>query len=354
MTADKHFNLWMRRAAVLFLLIMAYILMADVTIPMTPHSMVQRPVIVIAPQVAGEVTEVYVRNNQPVSAGDMLFRIDARDYQLAVEKAELALQQAQQENDELKAQLSQAAAVVREAEAEQAEKLRELKRLSLLQQQKLVSQQQLEQAASLLETATARSQAASDKYQTVVVQLGDEGEQNLRIRQAKNQLAQAQLALERTQVLAPEDGVVSNLQLVPGVQAQSRQALMSLVVTGKERISADFREKTLMNVPEHAKAWVVFDALPGQVFTAEFDSRDLGVAKGQFAANGQLAEPESSDRWVRDAQRVRVYLELNTELPANLVSGSRATVMLAATDNRLLQWLGHAQMTFISIMHYVY
>lgn len=354
MTADKHFNLWMRRAAVLFAMIFAYILLTDVTIPMTPHSMVQRPVLSIAPQVTGEVVDVNVRNNQAVKAGELLFRLDPRDYQLAVEKAELALQEASQANDGLRAQLQQAAALVVEAKATQAENVRELHRLQLLKPQKLVSQQQLDKALSQQQTADARLLAVQESYQVVLVQLGEEGTQNLRIRQATNALAQAKLNLSRTEIHAPDDGVISNLQLVPGMQAQARQALLSLVLTEKERISADFREKTLMNLPVHATAWVVFDALPGQVFAAHLESRDLGVANGQLAANGVLAAPETSDRWVRDAQRVRVYLDTDKPLPATLVSGSRATVMLSATDNALLKGLGQVQMKLISLLHYVY
>ncbi|EKE74904.1 HlyD family secretion protein [Gallaecimonas xiamenensis] len=354
MTADKHFNRWMRRAVALFLLVLAYVLMADMTIPMTPHSMVQRPVLTIAPQVAGEVVEVAVSNNQAVKAGDLLFRIEPRDYQLAVEKAELALSEAQQTNDSLRAQLAQAGAAVRQAQVAAAEAKREFNRLEALRGRKLVSQQQLDQTATNVDATAASLVAAQQQQRSVQAQLGESGEQNLRLRQARNQLAQARLNLERTQVRAPEDGVISNLQLVAGVQTQAKQSLLSLVVSGKERIAADFREKSLARVKDGAQAWVVFDALPGQVFNATLSSRDQGVAQGQLLPNGQLAQPEQSDRWVRDAQRVRVYVNLDERLPASLVSGSRATVMLEASQNVVIDWLGKVQMRVVSLLHYVY
>lgn len=354
MTADKHFNRWMRRAGVLFLVVLGYVLLADLTIPMTPQAMVQRPVLGVAPQVSGEVIEVKVKNNQTVQAGDLLFRIDPRDYQLAVEQAELALKQAQQTNENLQAQLAQAAANIKQAEAQNHEKSRELQRLQTLYKKHLVSQQQLDQAATQSQTSRAQLRVAQEQYHAMAIDLGGAGEQNLRILQAKNQLAQARLALQRTEVFAPENGVISNLQLVPGLQAQAKQALLSLVVTGRERIAADFREKTLSAVPENAPAWVVFDALPGQLFSAHLSSRDLGVAQGQLAPDGKLATPEETDRWVRDAQRIRVYLDMENGLPESLVAGSRATVMLAATDNSLLRGLGHAQMKTVSLLHYVY
>jgi len=354
MTADKHFNRWMRRAGALFLLVLAYVLIADMVIPMTPHAMVQRPVLTIAPRVAGEVTQVDVTNNQKVKAGQLLFRIDPSDYQLAVQKAELALSAAQQTNDNLRAQLAQADAAVRAAEAGSSEKRREFKRLQSLRATKVVSQQALDQAATAVDTSAAQLVAAKEKRRAIRVQLGLEGDRNLLVRQAQNQLDSARLALARTEVRAPEEGVVSNLQLVSGIQAQAKQSLMSLVVTGKERITADFREKTLSGIADRARAWVVFDALPGRVYPAVLSSRDLGVAQGQLSPNGQLAAPEDSDRWVRDAQRVRVYVELEQKLPPSLVTGSRATVMLAGTDSGLLQWIGKTQMRIISLLHYVY
>lgn len=354
MTADKHFNRWMRRSGMLFLIVLAYVLLGDMAIPMTPHAMVQRPVLTIAPRVAGEVIDVAVVNNQKVKAGELLFRIDPSDYELEVQKAELALSAALQTNDSLRAQLAQADAAVKGAEADNLEKQRELKRLQTLRATMAVSQQALDQAATAVDTSAAQLVAAREKRRAVDVQLGLEGSKNLLVRQAQNQLDSARLALARTEVRAPEDGVVSNLQLVSGIQSQAKQPLLSLVVTGKERITADFREKTLSGIADSATAWVVFDALPGRVFPAVLSSRDLGVAQGQLSPNGQLAAPDESDRWVRDAQRVRVYLELDDKLPSALVTGSRATVMLAGTDSALMRWIGKTQMRIVSLLHYIY
>ena len=116
----------------------------------------------------------------------------------------------------------------------------------------------------------------------------------------------------------------------------------------------NIREKTLKDVTVEAPALVVFDALPGRVFTAVLSGRDLGIAQGQLSPDGQLARPEDSDRWVRDAQRVRIYVNLDERLPGALVTGSRATVMLAGTDSGLLRWIGRMQMKTVSLLHYVY
>ena len=99
----------------------------------------------------------------------------------------------------------------------------------------------------------------------------------------------------------------------------------------------------------------MFDAVPGEVFDAQLEGRDLGVAQGQLQADGLLAHPDDSDRWVRDAQRVRVYVGMDKSLvPQYLVTGSRATVMLAASDSGIMQMIGSLQMHIISLLRYIY
>ncbi len=65
--------------------------------------------------------------------------------------------------------------------------------------------------------------------------------------------------------------------------------------------TTDFREKSLRHTHQGTDAAVVFDAFPGHVFRAHVTSSDAGILAGQEAVNGQLSEPETSNRWVRDA-----------------------------------------------------
>lgn len=78
-----------------------------------------------------------------------------------------------------------------------------------------------------------------------------------------------------------------------------------------------------------------------------------GVKEGQLDANGDLAAPVTSDRWVRDAQRQRLHVVLD-ELPEGLLpTGAKATVQLYPGDG-LSHLLGRAQIVAISLLHYVY
>lgn len=355
MTADAHFNRWMTRAILVFIAICVYIFIADLYIPMTPHAMVQRPVVTVAPRVSGEVVEVAVANNQRVKKGDVLFRIDDADYNLAVEKAKLVLREAERTNNNLQAQLAEAEASLIETRVTLDENVREQHRLASLAKKALVSTQVVDQKVAEVKAAEARLQAAQERKKAMQVELGDAGDENLRLKVARNALQQAELNLSRTTVLAPEDGVISNLQLSAGIQTQANQSLLSLVVTGRERVIADFREKSLSKIGVNAHALVVFDAVPGEVYDAAIESKDLGVATGQLLPDGRLAQPDDSDRWVRNAQRVRVYVALEDKsLPEDMVTGARATVLLQQQPDGFLNWMGAMQMKAVSLLHYVY
>lgn len=79
-------------------------------------------------------------------------------------------------------------------------------------------------------------------------------------------------------------------------------------------VVADFREKSLRHVKEGDEATVVFDALPGRLLAGHVSAFDAGVREGQQVADGQLVDIPTSDRWVRDAQRVRIHITLDEPL----------------------------------------
>lgn len=354
MTPDAHFNRWMKRAIALFFVIFAYLVIADVTIPMTSYSTLQRPVLSIAPQVSGQVVEVAVDNNQRVKKGDLLFKIEDTDYKLALHQAELALQQAFQNTETLKANIAEADAELASARVSLQENKREYQRLRKLKQQNMVSEQQVDQAHTQMQASRANLKAIEARKSAILIALGDDVSSNLDINSARNAVANAKVDLARTAIYAPQDGVISNMQLVPGMITQTGQALLSLVVTGKDRITADFREKSMTNVEPGTAALIVYDAFPGELFEGTLVSRDFGIAQGQNMANGVLATPDDSDRWVRDAQRIRVYIKPKGETPTSLISGSKATVMVESSSAPLMRWIGHLQMHIVSLLHYVY
>ncbi|WP_027349049.1 HlyD family secretion protein [Halotalea alkalilenta] len=353
MTPEQRFNRWVQTALLVFAAAFVYFIVADTHMPMTPESRLLRPVVPVAPQVGGRVSEVLVRNNQHVRKGETLFRIDDRSYRLAVVEAELALEQAERENKELDAQIASAEADLRAAQVEADNQARDLRRYEALAAKQSIAAQVRDQTLAAYRSAEAQVSAAQARISELRTQRGETGEDNLRLRQARNTLDRARLDLDYTEVRADLDGVVSNLQLSAGDYVATGSAALALVGDRPDLV-ADFREKSLRYAHSGTAAAVTFDGLPGQVFDARVEGYDAGVRNGQLLADGTLADPVESDRWVRDAQRMRVHVSL-VEVPERaLPTGARATVQLYPGDNPLARLLGRLQIHLVSLIHYVY
>lgn len=354
MSAEQLFNRWIKWTLVLFGLVFGYYLAADLYMPVTTDSLVQRYVVQVAPQVPGRVVSVAVQNNQQVKKGDLLFELDPTDYLLKLEQAQLQLEQSQQNNRQLSAALQSATARVDQARFALQDAQREDQRYQQLYSQKLIPRQQLEQSQTAVLKAKAELQASTADLAEREAELGIPSEELVQIKQARNQLALAQLELDRTKVYADVDGIVTGLQLEVGTNLASHQATVALVSTQQSWVSALFREKSLLHVHRGTEALITFDALPGEVFTASVRDIDAGVANGQSTPDGRLATADSSSRWVRDAQRLKVNLAMQQQMPPALVVGSRATVQLMPQDNSVLAALAKSQIQLISLLHYVY
>lgn len=353
MTPEQRFARWVRVAIAAFIGLFLYFIIADTYMPMTPQARAMRPVTSVAPEVDGRVERVVVDNNTRVEEGDLLFRLDEEPYRLALERARLTREEARRDNARLKAELAAARAELVAARASADELERERRRYDTLAARQDVSRQQYEQVDADYQSARASADAAKANIDALEVELGEDGEANLRLRQAENAVATAQLDLERTRVRAEHDGIVTNLQLQEGSVTSSGSSVLAIVEDELD-IVADFREKTLRHVSPGDPVRVVFDAWPGEVFQAEVRSVDPGVQDGQIPADGQLADIPTTDRWVRDAQRLRLHVTLD-ELPASLpASGARATVQLVPGDHWLAWPFAWLQIHAISWVHHVY
>ncbi len=353
MTPDQKFARWIKYSCAIFVIVFAYFLIADLAMPVTPQAMATRVVTKIAPRVSGQITQIYVHNNQAVKKGQVLFEIDPKQYQLAVQKAKLNLETVKQNNAQLDASIAAARADVTASETNLVQKQREAKRLDTLFARKGTSQQLRDDAVSVATSAKANLLASKARLQQLIVSRGDTGEDNINIRVAQNELDQAKLNLSYTKVVAENDGFVTNLQLESGTYTAAGNPLIALV-SDKVDVIADFREKSLRHFGAQSKALIAFDSKPGQVFEAEVSSVDAGVSDGQFDANGRLAAPTSSNRWVRDAQRMRMHVNLEqSDISQAMPAGSRASVQLLP-DSALFAWMARIQIRLLSYLHYIY
>lgn len=250
--------------------------------PWTRDGRVRADVVRVTPDIGGLVTEVDVRDNQPVRAGDLLFVIDKPRYSLAV---------------------AQAKAAIASAEATLGQAQREARRDLALGN--LVATEAHEQNVARAATASAA------------------------LAQAHTALESAELNLARTQVRASVNGTVTNLDLHPGDFVGAGQQAMALIDRDSIRIEGYFEETKLPGIRIGAPVTVhlMGEARP---LHGSVESIAAGINDTTRSNSGNLlpsVDPTFS--WVRLAQRIPVRVKL-TQVPegVRLIAGRTATVTI--------------------------
>jgi multidrug resistance efflux pump len=337
--------------------LLAWYLRADRVAPYTSQARVNALVVPIAPEVSGTVTGVFVRNNQPVSAGQELFQIDIERYRLAVQTAQANYEAATQAIGAAKANVAAAEAQISSAQAGVVRARQDAERMRAIRQEDpgAISERRLESADASLTAAEGQLAAARANRDRAVQDLGAEGERNSRILQAQAALDQAVLNLERATVRAPEDGVVTDVRLDKGNFAAAGAPQMTFIATHNIWVRADFTENNLGHIDPGDKVSIVFDVLPGEVIRGRVREVGFGVAV-DTAPLGSLPTIQNDANWLRDAQRYPVLIDfdLPAESMGKLKVGSQASVVVFTGSHWLTNPLAGFWIWLVSILTYAY
>lgn len=344
---------WVMTILGLCVVIFSYSLFADRLTPYTPQGFVQAFVVSIAPEVAGRVTAVNVVDNQDIAAGETLFEIDAEPYEIALEKAAADVAAAGQNIGVDTAGVSAAQAKVAEAQANLTNVQEQSARTFELVKKGVFAAARGDQATAQLGTARAQLSKAQAELIQAQEALGPKGADNPQLRAATANLAKAQRDLIQTKVLAPTDGLVTNLQLTLGQYAPIGQPVLTFIDRRSHWIVASFRENSLEHVTPGAPVEIVFDVLPGQVFTGKVESIGWGVENFNEGQLGGLPTIKNQTGWIRDPQRFPVRIELDSEeYLVGLRHGSQANVIIYTGDNTVTNWLGKFFIRLVSVLTY--
>jgi len=347
---------WTLAIIVLCVLLFGWTLIADRLTPYTSDASVRTFVVRLRPEVSGKVIEVAVRDNQIVRTGDLVYRIDPAPFRIAVERAAAKLAAAGQAVgastaavDEAQAQLVQELAQ-RDNVREQAARVFELVRTGVYAKSKG------DQAQSELGTAEAQVQRAQASLEQARQALGPKGADNPQIREATAELEQARLDLARTTLLAPGDGVVSNLQLSVGQYAAAGQPALTFLDARQIWLQAFLRENSLEYISPGTRAEVVLDVLPGRVLPARVESVGWGIGESDVdTITGLPKTRQGTGGWLAPAQRFPVELAFETvgRPPHGVRYNARASVILYAGDHPVFDALAWLWIRMISVLTYV-
>src|SRR5687768_7412907 len=195
------------------LVLFMYHVASDRVTPYTSQSNIEVLLVQIAPQIAGPVVEVGAHDNQRVTKGQVLYRIDPVPFDIAVRAAEANLALVQQNISVSTAEVrsSQAALNKQKTELSTTRELSDI--VFSLTKEKALSESDAIRARSEIERARADVARSEAELESARQRLGAAGDDNPQIRQARSALEKARLDLENTTVLAPADGMITNLRL---------------------------------------------------------------------------------------------------------------------------------------------
>lgn len=349
---------WTLIVLALAALLLVWYLVSDRVTPYTSQARVHALVIPVSPEVSGTVIAVAVGNNQRVAAGQELFQIDPNRNQLAVEAAEADLQTARQSMGASGANVSAAEAALVTAEASRVRAEKDAVRLKRIQKEDpgAISVRRVESAEATLTAAQGQVAAAKANIEKAKQDLGQTGEQNSRVLQAQSALDQARLNLEKTTVRAPEDGLVTDVRVNNGNYANAGSPQLTFIAIENIWVQADFTENNLGNIRSGNAVRIVFDVLPGQVFTGTVRETGFGVAVDSTPL-GSLPTIENDRDWLRASQRYPVLVDF--ELPrrengTDIRVGSQASVVVLTQERGLFNLLARFQIWLNSLLTYAY
>jgi RND family efflux transporter MFP subunit len=251
--------------------------------PWTRDGRVRADVVSVAADVSGLISDVFVRDNEKVSKGQPLFRIDQRRFQYALDQAK-------------------ADAASRQATLDQAK--RDLERSKSLTSA-AVTVQQVEQRQQAVDVDQAEVDASNAALEV------------------------ARLNLERSTVVAPVNGIVTNFDLLPGRYVNAGAAVFALIDSDTFRVEGYFEETKLrrIRIGESATVKLIGDS---RVLSGHVESIAYGIEdQNRSTSSDLLASVNPTFSWVRLAQRIPVRIKLDNVPPdLLLVAGRTATVSI--------------------------
>jgi multidrug resistance efflux pump len=334
--------------------LLLYHLIADRVTPFTNQAYVQTFIVDIAPEVAGAVVEVAVRDNQRVKAGDKLFRVDPVRFELAAQRAEAALAQAGQTIGASTSQIASAQARLTGAEKTLEITRQQSSRTIELAAKGVMSQAAKDAAVNNLQKAESEAARARADLDAARKQLGSRGADNPQIRSAAADLARAQLDLARSTVVAPSDGIITNLKLTAGQYVAAGAPVLTFIDTRTGWVIAEVTEKSISNVRPGNRAAVALASMPGRVYDMKVESIGFGVAQANRGSDG-LPTISEQKGWVRPQQRFPVLLTPAEEVPLeNIRVGALASAVIYTGNNFVMNPIAALVLRVTSLLGYVY
>ncbi len=277
----------------------------------TDNAYIKGDRVLVAPEVPGAIIEVAVKENQRVTRGQLLFRIQDEPYKLALARAESELETVRAEVRGLRATYRQKREEIKAAKSQETYAVADFERQTELAQRKVISGQKLDESRRDLDLARQRIAMLNEDLMRLEAQLAGNPkihtEEHPRVKQSTAARDEAALNLRRTRVDAPIDGIAARKPTV-GTHAAPGTAVMTVVADTNLWIEANFKETDLTRVRPGQTAVVHVDTYPDRVWRGTV----VSIAQATGAEFAVLPPQNASGNWVKVVQRISARIEVKS------------------------------------------
>lgn len=246
----------------------------------------------VAPKVRGEIEDVFVEDNQFVNEGDLLVKIDNRDYKVAYNMAKAEYEKALLNQTNAKANLSAVNSSLSVAK-------KDVERYEKLYKEGAVSKQTLDNAKTKYDNLKANKTNANQ----AIISKTENNVANAEIEALKSKMEQAKLNLEYTEIYAPQSGHITNKRVSKGTYIQVGSPMFK-IVPKEVWVVANFKENQLTNMKKGQEVEIKIDTYPNKKFKGKIDS-----IQRLSGAKSSLFPPENAvGSFVKIVQRIPVKI----------------------------------------------
>jgi membrane fusion protein, multidrug efflux system len=279
----------------------------------TDDAYVEAEKVGISTDVAGIVHDVDVRDNEHVAAGQILYRLDPRPFQIALDDAKANLAQTALSIEAMKQDYQRMLSDVAAEQAQVGLDQTNYERDATLLHSGTVSQAVYDQAKSTLDTDKSKLESLRQQAQVQLAKLGGNADvavtRHPQYLQAKAKVDEAQRQLDHTVVAAPFAGITTNVPAIaPGKYLAASMTAFYLVNTDHVWVDANPKETELTYVRPGQPVTVTVDTYPSRVWHGTVESISPAAAQ-EFAL---LPAQNTSGNWVKVVQRVPMRVRVDT------------------------------------------
>ncbi len=328
---------------------------ADRHTPYTDQGRIQGLITPVSPRVSGFITDVRIQLHTRVKAGDTLFQLDRRPFEIAVSKAEAGIDNAVQSIAASSASVKSSAGRlgVARAQLDRAERNWNRVQLVMKENEGALSAADKDQAETAYLQAVEQVASAEAGLERAQQQLGIDGPDNPKIRTAVQTLEQAQLDLEFSTIVAPTDGFIESFEIDLGYYAAAGQPLTTLISSTDVWIQANLKENNLSQMSIGDEVEFILDIAPGRVFKGKVRSLGFGVSTNETNKGG-LPSISQKKGWLQDPQRFPVIISSDEEDIIDLYRlGGQVDVVVYTGNNFILNSIAAFKIRLMSYLSYV-